>query len=278
MFTIGDFARIGRVSIRMLRHYDSIGLLRPARVDAASGYRFYTADQLPRLNRVIALKDLGFTLDQVSAILDEKIGVDELHGMLRMRRAQLEAQLAADTARLAGVEARLRTIETEGHMNTQDVLVKNIAEVRVAELSGTASTVTPTHIAPVLQSLYPELLQRLSAAGVQPSGPAIAYYDDAPEGSDEAVTVHAAIQVDAEPGGGPDFTVVDLPPIDTAATLIHRGSMNNVLSTLQTLAHWIEENGYRPVGEGLAREVYLDYSPDDADNGVTELQVIVTKA
>ncbi len=61
MFSIGDFAKHGRVSVRMLRHYDGIGLLRPAHVDPHSGYRSYTGEQLVRLNRVIALKELGFT-------------------------------------------------------------------------------------------------------------------------------------------------------------------------------------------------------------------------
>ena len=94
MFSIGDFANLGRVSVRMLRHYDAIGLLRPARVDPATGYRFYTAAQLRRLNRVIALKDLGFTLQQVQTIIDEKVDGGELRGMLRLRRAQLADQMA----------------------------------------------------------------------------------------------------------------------------------------------------------------------------------------
>ena len=101
MFSIGDFARSGRVSVRMLRHYDAIGLLRPAAVDPLTGYRFYAVEQLTRLNRVVALKDLGFTLDQVATIVDEEIDVDELRGMLRLRRAELREQIAADTARLA---------------------------------------------------------------------------------------------------------------------------------------------------------------------------------
>src|SRR5215472_17057309 len=101
MFSIGEFARHGRVSVRMLRHYDAIGLLRPAAVDPASGYRFYRAGQLSRLNRLIALKDLGFTLQQVQSILDEKVSVEELRGMLRLRRAQLADQISADETRLA---------------------------------------------------------------------------------------------------------------------------------------------------------------------------------
>ena len=96
MFTIGDFARHGRVSVRMLRHYDATGLLRPARVDPASGYRFYAASQLARLNRIVALKDLGFTLEQVRTMLDEQVSAGQLRVMLRLRQAELQAQIAAD--------------------------------------------------------------------------------------------------------------------------------------------------------------------------------------
>ena len=100
MFSIGEFARHGRVSVRMLRHYDAIGLIRPACVDAATGYRFYQASQLDELNRVIALKDLGFTLQQVQAILDEKVSAAELRGMLKLRRAEIQATIDAETTRL----------------------------------------------------------------------------------------------------------------------------------------------------------------------------------
>jgi DNA-binding transcriptional MerR regulator len=96
MFSIGDFARLGRVSPRMLRHYDAIGLLRPAAVDPATGYRFYRAYQLGQLNRILALKDLGITLEQLRAILDGQVNTDQLEGMLRLRQAQLRAQIAAE--------------------------------------------------------------------------------------------------------------------------------------------------------------------------------------
>lgn len=182
MFGIGDFARHGRVSVRMLRHYDAIGLLRPDRVDPASGYRHYAAGQLARLNRIIALKDLGFTLEQVRSILDEEVSAEQLRGMLRLRRAELAAAMAADAARLAGVEARLRTIESEGRMSTDDVVIKKVPAVRLAELTATAAGFEPAQIGPVIQPLYGELCRRLDAAGVRPVGSGIAYYEDAPEG------------------------------------------------------------------------------------------------
>ncbi|MEV1074737.1 MerR family transcriptional regulator [Micromonospora parva] len=272
MFTIGDFARLGRVSVRMLRHYDSIGLLRPASVDPHTGYRFYRADQLRRLNRVIALKELGLTLEQVRAIVDDAVDVAELRGMLRLRRSQLAEQLAADTARLAAVEARLRMIESEGRMTTQDVVLKEIAPARVAELTAVAASYQGEDIGPVIQPLYPELFRRLSAAGVNPSGPAVAWYEPADAGGD-AVVVHAGVFVDAEPAAAPDVTVRDLPPLNSAATIIHHGSMDDVEPSMQALARWIEENGYRT--DGFAREVYLDYCADTPEKGVTELQLAV---
>src|ERR1700746_1743579 len=114
MFSIGELSRPGRVSVRMLRHYDAIGLIRPACVDPDTGYRFYQASQLDELNRAIALKDLGFSLQQVQAILDEKVSAAELRGMLKLRRAEIQASIEAETARLARGGARAMTIGERG--------------------------------------------------------------------------------------------------------------------------------------------------------------------
>jgi DNA-binding transcriptional MerR regulator len=271
MFSIGDFARHGRVSVRMLRHYDAIGLLRPASVDQLTGYRFYDARQLARLNRIVALKELGFTLQQVHSILDDKVSVEELRGMLRLRQAELQAQLATDGARLARVEARLEVIEREGAMPADDVQIKRIPAVRVAELTGSAAGFEPGSIGPVIRPLYAELEDRLGRAGLTPTGPAIAWYEDDPDG--DGVLVHATLPVDAEPGGDHGLAIVDLPEIEQAATILHRGSMDNVMGTIQALARWIDANGYR--SGGYNRELYLEIG-EDTDTWVTELQEPVT--
>jgi DNA-binding transcriptional MerR regulator len=274
MFSIGAFAQLGRVSVRMLRHYDAIGLLPPAVTDPASGYRFYEADQLRRLNRIIALKDLGFTLDQVGAIIDDRLGVDELRGMLRLRRAQLEAQLQADALRLAGVAGRLRMIESEGRMHSEDVVLKRIPAVRVAELTAVAASYEGADISPVIQPLYRDLMHRLEAARVELTGPAVAYYEPAPEVSEDAVTVHAAVEVKAAPGA--DVSIVDLPAIEKAATIVHRGSMDEADRSMQVLAEWIDTHGYRMLG--YAREVCLHFDPDNPAEWVHEFQAEVVRA
>ncbi|WP_340560467.1 MerR family transcriptional regulator [Streptomyces sp. GSL17-111] len=269
MFGIGDFATYGSVSVRMLRHYDAVGLLRPAHVDPHSGYRFYEAAQLARLNRVIALKDLGFTLEQVRAVLDEEVDARELRGMLRLRRAELAAAMAADAARLTQVEARLRSIENEGSMPSDDIVIKTVPAVRVAELTATADTFEPEAIGPVVRTLFDELCRRLDAAGVRPCGPAVAFYEE----HDGPVTVHAALPVPAAPDPSSGVTVVDLPALERAATLVHRGPMAEVMTSVQALARWVEASGHRPLGP--PREVTLA-CPEDAGGWVTELQQPVT--
>ncbi|WP_171163348.1 MerR family transcriptional regulator [Streptomyces sp. I05A-00742] len=272
MFIIGDFARHGRVSVRMLRHYDATGLLRPAHVDATTGYRFYEAGQLARLHRIIALKDLGFTLQQVRTILDEEVSTEELRGMLRLRRVELEAAAAAAAARLVQVEARLRGLESEGTMAAHDVVVKSVPAVRVAELSAVADGFAPEEIGPVITPLFAELGRRLDEAGATPVGPAVAYYEDEPDGSG-GILVHAALPVAsgtaAGTTGGDPFDVVDLPALPAAATVVHHGPMDDVVPTAQALARWIDTHGHRSAG--YARELYLA-SPDDPAEWVTEIQ------
>ncbi|MFJ1865265.1 MerR family transcriptional regulator [Streptomyces sp. NPDC088097] len=272
MYTIGDFAKHGRVSVRMLRHYDALGLLRPARVDPSSGYRFYEAAQLARLNRVIALKELGFSLEQVGSILNEEVGPEELRGMLRLRRAELETAVAETVARLTRVETRLRTIESEGTMPAEEIVLKSLPSVRLAELTGIAASYAPQDIGPVIGPLYEELCARVESAEVTPTGPGTAYYEAAPGGEPGSVLVHAGLPVAAavragELGGA--VRIVELPPVERAATVVHRGSMDGVLPTAQALAHWIDAHGHRSTG--YARELTLA-CPEDRDRWVTELQ------
>lgn len=207
-------------------------------------------------------------------ILQDGVGVAELRGMLALRRAALQEAMAAAAARLAQVEARLLSIESEGHMPTQDIMIKSTAAVRVAELSAVAASYAPEHIGPVIGPLYEELFHRLEAAGVTPTGPGIAYYEDAPGGGGE-ILVHAGCTVSARSAAGQDFEIVDLPAVRRAATIVHRGPMDTVMATEQNLARWIDAGGHSSAG--YAREVYLE-CPPDKEKWVTELQVPLVAA
>ena len=93
MFRIGEFAQVAQVSARQLRFYDQLGLLQPAHIDAQTGYRYYSIRQLPRLNSILALKELGLSLDQIGPLLKDEISATELRAMLTLKRAEVERSL-----------------------------------------------------------------------------------------------------------------------------------------------------------------------------------------
>src|SRR5512139_3441683 len=116
MIKIGDFARLSQVSVVTLRYYDEMDLLKPVKVDHFTGYRYYSSDQLPRPNRILALKDLGFSLEQIKLMLVEDLPLEQLRGMLTAQRDQVEKRLAEEQRRLERIEPRLRQIEMENKM------------------------------------------------------------------------------------------------------------------------------------------------------------------
>lgn len=125
MFKIGEFSRIARVSARQLRFYDELGLFVPAHSDPQSGYRYYTVAQLGELNRILVLKDLGFSLEQIRDIIRSDVQSQELRRLLLLRRNDVEQSLAAEAQRLRQIEARISQIESEGTLSADDVLVRD---------------------------------------------------------------------------------------------------------------------------------------------------------
>ena len=132
MFKIGEFSRLSRVSVRMLRHYDQLGLLTPSQTDPFTGYRYYSAEQLPRLNRIIALRDLGFSLEQITGMLEEDLSTDQLLGMLKLKRAEVEEQMKSEQQKLRRLEVRIRQMSEALAGATYDVVLRDIEPELVA--------------------------------------------------------------------------------------------------------------------------------------------------
>ena len=126
MFRIGEFSRIAQTAITQLRYYDEIGLFQPEYTDPFTGYRYYRASQLPELNRILAMKELGLSLDQIKRLVADDVSADELRGMLSLKKAQVEQELHEKIGTLQNIEARLRQVEQEGEMSQDDVLIKEI--------------------------------------------------------------------------------------------------------------------------------------------------------
>jgi DNA-binding transcriptional MerR regulator/effector-binding domain-containing protein len=275
MFSIGEFARLGTVSVRALRHYDEIGLLRPAKVDPGTGYRGYTAEQLGQLNRIVALKELGLSLAQTRQLLDG-ITLEELQGMLMLRRAQLEHELEEHQNKLLGVEARLRYIAREGAMPADDIVVKKIPAMGVVAIAGRAPAFGPQNIVPVVnrsQELFDQLgIREL----VKEAGPRVIFYEH-DHGLD--VTVYLALPVAEPPAGLPEpARYLVLPEIEAAAA-VRSGPAAGIFPVVyHDLVRWADEHGYDVSPPG--REVWVHEVHDIADvsQQVFEVQLPLRRA
>ena len=260
MFSIGEFARLGGVSVRTLRHYDEIGLLRPASVDPGTGYRGYTAQQLGQLNRIMALKDLGLSLTQARRLLDG-ITLDELRGMLLLRRAQLEHELEQHKNQLLGVEGRLRSIAREDAMPADDIVAKKIPAMGAVVIAGQAPAFGPENIVPVVNRLAEQFDQLGIHDRVKEAGPRLIFYEYE---DGENVTVHLALPVTEAPGELPAPAHYRVLPQVEAAITVRSGPAASIFPMVyHDLARWIDERGCHAAGPG--REVWVNEVHDIAD-------------
>lgn len=286
MLRIGDFSQLAQVSVPTLRHYDELGLLKPAHVDKFTDYRYYTVEQLPRLNRILALKDLGLSLDQIRQLLKDDVPAAQLRGMLAMKRAEIEQHIEHERARLARVEARLRQIEHEGEAAPYDVVLKRVDAVTIAGVRQIVPHVSmmPDLRFPALRRLY----DWLGANRLLRAEPELMLYHN-PEYSDEDIDMEAAVTLD-KPAlktlAGADATergisVRQLPPVERMASTIHHDRLVDIPQAIIALFAWIGRNGYRSAGP--IREIHLygreiDIADDPADwdaPRVMEIQVPV---
>lgn len=267
MLRISAFSQVARVTVKALHLYDRLGLLKPARVDTWTGYRFYTLQQLPRLNRILVLKDLGFSLEEIRSLLAEDPPPAEMRGMLRLKRAELERQVTEGRERLARVEARLRQIEREGTPPAYDIALKEVAPMTVAS----ARSVEPTH-ASFIRFSY-EVRELVERSGISVTGPTLTlfYHEEFRERDfdiEVAVPVVSGTVLDLPTLAGRRVRVREVAGAPRVAYCIWSGGDDPLVDAYMALGAWIAENGYRvtvPV-----REIYLRGA--DTGDPVFEIQ------
>lgn len=275
MFQIGEFSRIARVSTRQLRHYDELGLLKPLRIDPETGYRYYSVTQLPRLNRILVLKDLGLTLDQVVRLMNEDISAAEIHGMLTMKKTQIEQTLRDELSRILNIEARLKQIEEKGELSDEDVILKAVPAQQFLSIR---------QVVPSIQdgfALMYELNRLPQRAGKNVFGNfAIVFHSD---GFDtENVDVEMGFLLEQSSferltlSEGRVMTVRTISAVETMATIMSVGVSNHI-SYYSTLGTWIEKNNFQLAGPSW--EVFLEpLQRGKEDEAVIELQLPVTRS
>lgn len=277
MFKIGEFSQIARVSGRLLRYYDSIGLLRPQRIDPESGYRYYSASQLPRLNRILALKDLGLSLDQIAKLIDDKVSAAEIRGMLLLKKAEIEQSLHEEAARLRHIESRLQQVDEQGALADYDVVVKSAAAAPYLSVRNMFARFSDA--VAMVQEVARVVPQQV-AAPKRENMVVVAHSDFEEENLDLEIGFRLTQQV-KKPiplPGRLELLPGELPAVATLATLARSGPAHQSHLATGALGVWMEANGYRI--SGPCREVFLEvpFQKPGQEDVVIEIQFPVTKA
>ena len=272
MIRIGDFSKLSRVSVKTLRYYDEMGLLKPVEVDRITGYRFYEFHQLTRLYRILALKDLGFSLEEIGHLFEGDLPAEQMRGMLKLRQAEIKQRMDEEAERLGRVELRLRQIEQENSMSKYDIVIKKIETMKVASVRG----VVPKP--PDQRSLWAELIGYLEEQKAHMVGTPMAIYHD-PEFKERDWDIEVCMPIAGELPSHKVVSVHDLPGTETMACVVHSGSFATIGEAYDAIAKWIDMNGYQIVDPPRELNLKMPEKAGDQNdpNTVNEIQFPVQK-
>jgi effector-binding domain-containing protein len=271
LFKIGDFSRLSFVTVKTLRYYDEIGLLKPVKVDQFTGYRYYSADQLPRLNYIVALKDLGLCLDEVALLIQDNLSPAQMRDIFILKKADLQQRVADEQKRLDQVEKLLKRIEKEGTMPDYQITIKKLEPMLVASIRETLPTYGDC--GPLFGEIYKYIAKKFI---FKPAGPPFMLCHD-PEYKERDVDIEIGVPIGKTIKESDRVKVYELSGVEQAACTIYKGAYTNISEGYNAVMSWCEANGYEPAAP--SRELYFTNPKDmnDPSKNVTEIQFPVQK-
>lgn len=265
MLKIGDFSKLSRISIRMLRHYDEIGLLMPKNIDDFTGYRYYREDQLPIAVRITALKDMGFGLATIGEILKSYDNPQALAEFLSIKQAEVQAEAEETNRRLLLLDTAIKRLRKDGTVMKYNVTLKTLPERYVASVR----KVIPSYDQEGM--LWGILMQETAPLGMQNGDPCytLAIFHD---GEFKEANVDVEVQKSVKGTYQNTENVVfktELPVLIASAT--YKGSYEKVSEVNEAVANWVQDNGYD--FNGLSFSIYhvSPYETQNPDEYVTEV-------
>lgn len=264
LYRIGLFAQMNRITVKALRFYEEQGLLLPARIDAESGYRYYTMRQMEPLHRILALKEAGFTIEDMKRL---DASGDERSFLLRKKNAILE-KIAQLTLQLSKIDGYLMA---GGNSLSAPVMVKTIPETVCAVMRRRIDSYD------ALFDIMPEMGGYMEDAGCVCALPEYCFTRYLEPGYKEEqilVEICEAVTEQKADRGCLRFRTI---PETRAACIYHKGSYRDFPKTYEVILRYIEENGYEICGN--IRESYIDgvWNKDSEDEWLSEIQIPVVK-
>jgi effector-binding domain-containing protein len=270
MFKIGDFARLNRVTVKALRYYDSLGLLQPEKIDSFTGYRYYSASQMPRLNRIVSLKDIGFSLDEIALILNSNMDSKQIQILLELKHSEISDRVRSEQARLDRIEAFIKICKQEAYIMKYDIVLKEVEPLKVATLRDTIPSYSEQG------HLWEELVEHIEKYGARIVPPCMVIYHNTGY-KEESVDAEVVEPIDGDLPDTERIKVKELEGIKEMVCVVHQGSYQTLHMVYNAISKWIEENKYEIVGP--QRELYLkgEWITSDPNEYITEIQFPVRK-
>ncbi|BBF42748.1 transcriptional regulator, MerR family [Lachnospiraceae bacterium KM106-2] len=265
VYKIGVFSKMNKATVKTLRHYDEIGLLKPAYVESFTNYRYYSSDQLPILHQIMALRSMGFSLEEIRQVQE---GMSE-EMLLQQKRAQLLEQIASDTRKLSQVESYLAS---NGVDYDYPVRIKELPEVTVCTMRRVLKNYDE------LFDVMPEMGAEMELLGCECLSPDYCftlYLDGEYKDKDIDAQICQAVTEAKEDSKLVHFETFE--KVEKAACVMHKGSYDGFPKAYAAVVNWVEKNGY--VICGNPRESYIDgvWNKDREEDWLSEIQFPVTK-
>ncbi|MDD5944918.1 MAG: MerR family transcriptional regulator [Clostridia bacterium] len=272
MIKIGDFSKLTKISIRMLRHYDEIGLLKPETVDRFSGYRYYSVKQLSDANRIRALREMGFGLSETAEIIMQYNDTEAIADFLEKKQKELERERTELNDRLTLIESAIERLRKDGKSMNYNVTVKTVPERYAACVRKTIASYDHEG------ELWAILRSETKTMKLQPDTAYTAcaiFHDDGYKESDVDVEIQMGVVGKYEDTENVKFKTI--PAVEVAST-IHKGSYDSITDAYSAVMEWIAGNGYEICGEMFNIYHMSPAQTSNPDEQVTEICLPVRKA
>lgn len=280
MLQIGEFSRLSRISVRMLRHYDQVGLLKPAEQDAQTGYRRYAASQLAEANRITVLRDLGFPIREIGRLAHADDG--ELARALDDRARELEEGIGREQRRLADLRRFRQEVEAGGAAVSCEVTLVSVPPYQVVALRMELADYDEERRA------WERLGALMGERGITPSEPYTEYCEFCNEGAgsgssgragdDTAVVVGVAVATDAHGEDDGPLCFYRSAALPLAASIKVYGPYENIAPVYASFARWLEDHpALRMAGPTCEVAHRGPWNADDPQDYLTEFLVPVRK-
>lgn len=265
MYTIGMFSKINRITTKTLRHYDEIGLLKPEQVDEFTGYRYYTTGQLPKLHQILALKQMGLSLQDIKEIIDNPTA---LNLFLKLKEEEIKRNIKSEEMKLSQIRSLSNLSENAVDFMYTPV-IRDIPKVTVASIRKTISNYDELYY--ISRNIMEKELIRLQCEKFEPNYCFTMYHDG--EYKEKDIDVEVCERVTYKREDSEIIKFKEIAAVENAVSILHKGSYAKFREAYAFIFKWIEDNNYDIIGN--PRECYIDgiWNKESEDEWLTEIQI-----